>query len=233
MTTTSLKATKQQAHSPSKVETVLSDSVKLTLAPIVSEATIAYQFGIDHEKLVMTKQEKEQAFAHSFVSYVKDNTLNYSSYQATKKHVQTSIATSKKQSAETVEKWLNKIVKSYMAIADLGGYTLPKSESKNAEAMSKLRADLASIADNALQSEIEASAKAGDFKRAAQLASEKQKREKVATNAANKAQGKNITELKNAIKHKVTKFNDAQQLAAMVWAVNNINEVIKMAKLTK
>jgi chorismate mutase len=230
--TQSLKANKAQAHSPSKAETILSDSVKLTLAPIVSEATIAYQFGIDHEKLVMTKQEKEQAFAHSFVSYVKDNALNYSSYQATKKHVQTSIATSKKQSAETVEKWLNKIVKSYMAIADLGGYTLPKSESKNAEAMSKLRAELSSIDNETLQAEIEASAKAGDFKRAAQLASENQKREKQIANANKKAESKSITELKNALKRYITGAS-SEQLALMLWVKNNQNEVAKLAKITK
>jgi hypothetical protein len=233
MQKTSLKATKKATATPSKVETVLSDSVKLTLAPIVSEATIAYQFGIDHEKLVMTKQEKEQAFAHSFVSYVKDNALSYSSYQATKKHVQNSIATSKKQSAETVEKWLNKIVKSYMAIADLGGYTLPKSESKNAEAMSKLRAELSSIDSKALQAEIEASIKAENFKRATQLATEKQKREKQEKNAVVKAYKQNVSDLKKQIKDKITKVDNELQLAALMWAVNNVNEVVKMAKITK
>jgi hypothetical protein len=225
----SLKSNKAQAHSPSKVETILSDSVKLTLAPIVSEATIAYQFGIDHEKLVMTKQEKEQDFAHSFVNYVKNNALNYSSYQATKKHVQTSIATSKKQSSETVEKWLNKIIKSYMAIADLGGYTLPKSESKNAVAMSELRSELSSIDSETLQAEIEASAKAGDFKRAAQLASENKKREKQAQNAIKKTESKNTTELKNALKRFITGA-DNEQLVTMLWVKNNYEQVAKLAR---
>ncbi len=232
---TSLKASKQVSHSPSKVETVLSDSVKLTLAPIVSEATIAYQFGIDHEKLVMTKQEKEQAFAHSFISYVKDKALNYGSYQATKKHIQQSIALSKKQSPETVEKWLNKIVKAYLSIADLGGYTLPKSESKNAESMSKLRAELSSIDDSELVSQIAELAKAGDkdsLKKATQLASEKQKREKQAENASKKADSKATTELKNALKRFITGA-DTEVLALMLFAKNNLSEIKKLAKITK
>jgi hypothetical protein len=180
----------------------------------------------------MSKQEKEQDFAHSFVSYVKDNALSYSSYQATKKHVQNSIAISKKQEPETVEKWLNKIVKAYMALAKLDGYTLPKSESKNAESMSKLRSELASIDDNALQAQIEASVKASDFKRATQLASEKQKREKQIANANKKAESKSVTELKNALKRYITGAS-SEQLALMLWVKNNQNEVAKLAKITK
>jgi ribosomal protein L22 len=225
----SLKANKAQAHAPSKAETILTDSVKLSLAPIVSEATTAYQFGIDHEKLVMSKQEKEQAFAHSFVSYVKDNALSYSSYQAAKKHVQTSIAISKKQEPETVEKWLNKIVKSYIAIADLGGYTLPKSESKNAESMSKLRAELSSIDDNALQAQIEQLAKAGDFKKASQLATEKQKREKQAVTQAKKTESKASTELKGVLKRWIGSA-DTELLAALLWAKNHQAQIIKLSK---
>ena len=232
MATTSLKATKQQAHSPSKVDIVLSDSVKLSLAPIVSEASSVYQFGIDYEKMTMSKQEREQVFAHNFVSYVKDNSLNYADYQAVKKHIQQSIATSKKQSVETVEKWLNKIVKSYMAIADLEGFTLPKAESKNAVAMSALRAELASVPDNELVDKIATLAKAGDkesLKQATQLASEKAKREKQAQNAIKKTESKNTTDMKNALKKFITGAT-VEQLAVMAFAKNNLNVVAKLMK---
>jgi hypothetical protein len=233
--TTSLKATKKTATAPSKAETVLSDSIKLALAPIVSDATSAYQFGMDYEKLVMTKQEKEQAFAHSFVSYVKNNALNYSSYQATKKHIQFSIALSKKQAPETVEKWINKIVKSYMAVAKLDGYELPKAESKNAESMSKLRSELASIDNATLSKTIETLAKAGDkdsLKKATQLASEKAKREKQAINSAKQSESKATTELKNMLKKWITGAN-ATELATLVYVKNNFTDVTKFAKLTK
>jgi hypothetical protein len=235
MKNTSLKATKKTATAPSKVESILSDSVKLALAPIVSDATSAYQFGMDYEKLVMTKQEKEQVFAHSFVSYVKSNALNYSNYHATKKHIQNSIALSKKQSPETVEKWINKIVKSYMAVAKLDGYELPKAESKNAVSMNKLRTELASIDNATLSKTIETLAKAGDkdsLKKATQLASEKAKREKQAINSAKQSESKATTELKNMLKKWITGAN-ATELATLVYVKNNFNDVTKFAKLTK
>jgi hypothetical protein len=233
--TTSLKATKKATSAPSKAETILSDSIKLALAPIVSEATSAYQFGIDYERLEKLKQETEQLFAHSFVSYVKDNALNYTNYHATKKHIQNSIALSKKQAPETVEKWLNKIIKSYMSVAKLDGFELPKAESKNAESMSKLRAELAKIDNATLSKTIETLAKAGDkesLKKATQLASEKAKREKQAINSAKQSESKATTELKNMLKKWITGAN-ATELATLVYVKNNFNDVTKFAKLTK
>lgn len=233
--TQSLKAVKKAITSPSKAELVLADNVKLALAPIVSEASSAYQFGLDYEKLVMTKQEKEQEFAYHFVSYVKDNKLDYAHYQAVKKHIQQSIATSKKQEFKTVEIWLNRIVKECIKAGDFAGYTLPTSEKRSAVAMSELRAELASISDSELVSQIAELAKQGAsgdkqaLKRATQLASEKQKRETQAQNAIKRADSKNATELKTALKKWVTGM-DTEQLAALVWAKNHFSQVVKLSK---
>lgn len=233
MTTSSLKATKKATSAPSKAEIVLTDSQKLKYAEVVGLFSQSYDLGLKLEGLSLSKGQLEQQSAQGYVSMVQTNGMNYQQMMAFKKHVIESIATAKKQAVVTVEKWLNKIVKTYLADADLQGYSLPKSESKNAEAMGKLRAELSSIGDAELQAQIEASAKAGDFKKASRLATEKQKREKQAVTQANKAQGKNITELKNAIKRKISGITEAQQLAALVWAVNNLETITKLSKSSK
>lgn len=228
----SLKQSKKAVKTPSKAELVLSDNVKLTLAPIVSEASSAYQFGLDYEKLVMTKQEKEQGFAYHFVSYVRDNKLDYDNYLAVKKHIQQSIATSKKQEYKSVEIWLNRIVKECFKLGSFEGYSLPTSEKRSAVAMSELRAELASISDTDLVNQIVDLRKAGDtasLKRATQLSVEKDRREKQAINAVKRADSKNATELKTALKKWVTGM-DTEQLAALVWAKNHFAQVVKLSK---
>jgi BMFP domain-containing protein YqiC len=152
--------------------------------------------------------------------------------QAVKKHVVESIATAKKQAYDTIEKWFNKIVKAYLSNADLKGFVMPKAESKSAEGMAKARGELAKIADNELQGLIEAHAKAGDFKKAAQLSAEKKRRETVANNAVKKNESKATTELKTMLKKWVGSL-DSTQLAALVYAKNNFGEIAKLAKSTK
>jgi BMFP domain-containing protein YqiC len=232
MTTQSLKATTKAVKAPSKAVTVLSDATKLTLAPVALLFSNSYQFGIDHEKLVLAKGESETAAAHGFVNYVRDNKLNYQTMQAVKKHVVESIATAKKQAYDTIEKWFNKIVKAYLSNADLKGFVMPKAESKSAEGMAKARGELAKIADNELQGLIEGMAKAGDFKKAAQLSAEKKRRETVANNAVKKNESKATTELKTMLKKWVGSL-DSTQLAALVYAKNNFGEIAKLAKATK
>ena len=232
MSNTSLKASTKAVKAPSKAVTVLTDAIKLTLAPVALLFSNSYQFGIDHEKLVLAKGESETAAAHGFVNYVRDNKLNYQTMQAVKKHVIESIATAKKQAYDTIEKWFNKIVKSYLATADLKGFVMPKAESKNAESMAKKRGELASIADNALQAQIEACARSHDYKKAAQLSAEKKRRETVANNAVKKNEGKATTELKAMLKKWVGSL-DSTQLAALVYAKNNFGEIAKLAKSTK
>ena len=124
MTTKSLKAINKVIKALSKAVTVLSDATKLTLAPVALLFSNSYQFGIDHDKLTLAKGESETAAAHGFVNYVRDNKLNYQTMQAVKKHVIESIATAKKQAYDTIEKWFNKIVKSYLANADLKGFVI-------------------------------------------------------------------------------------------------------------
>ena len=228
----SLKSNKAQAHSPSKVENILSDSVKLTLAPIVGEANTT--FGLYERQAEATKayQDNEAVLVDSFYSYLTEAKPDYPTYQAVKKHLINSIASVKNRKYDTIEKWLNSyVIKEVKAL----GYELPKAESKNAESMSKLRSELASIDDTSLSVQIEQLAKAGasgdkeSLKRATQLASEKQKREKQAQNAIKKTESKNTTELKNALKRWVT-GSDLEQLATLVWVKNNYEQVAKLAR---
>jgi hypothetical protein len=229
--TQSLKANKKAVKTPSKVEVVLTDSHKLKYAEVVGLFSQSYDIGLKLEGLSLSKGQIEQQSAKGYVDMVQSSEMNYQEMQAFKKHVVESIATAKKQANVTIDKWLNKIVKTYLADADLKGYELPKAESKNAVAMSKLRSELANIDSDMLQAEIEASIKAEDFKRATQLATEKQKREKQEKNALVLAYKKSITELKNTIKNKITKVDSELQLAGLLWAIDNINEVVKIAKI--
>ena len=227
----SLKATKKAIKSPSKGEVILSDSDIIKLAPITLLFANSYQFGIEHEKLVLAKGESENNSAQSFVNYVKDNKLSYQSMLAVKKHLIESIAKAKKQATKTIELWLNKIIKAYLSNADLKGFELPKAESKSAESMAKKRAEFAKIADSELQAQIETSARAGDFKKAAQLSTEKAKREKQAQNAIKQSESKATTELKTMLKKWVSSM-DSNELMALVYAKNNFGEIAKLAKST-
>ena len=230
--TTSLKATKKAIKTPSKGEVILSDSEIIKLAPVALLFSNSYQFGIDHEKLTLAKGESENNSAENFVNYVKDNKLNYQAMLAVKKHLIESIAKAKKQAIKTIELWLNKIIKAYLSNADLKGFELPKAESKSAESMAKKRAEFAKIADSELQAQIEASARAGDFKKASQLSTEKAKREKQAQNAIKQSESKATTELKTMLKKWVGSMNSTE-LVALVYAKNNFGEIAKLAKSTK
>jgi hypothetical protein len=232
MSTTSLKASKQVAHSPSKAETVLSDNQKLAYAPMVALCAKAYGYELDSEKLTQLQGKANFEFAQNFVNIVRDNDLDYPSYMALKKHTIQSIATAKHIQFDSVEKWFNPIIKGYIKNDLADGYELPKSETKNAEAMTKLRSVLSAIPSDKLQAEIESSAKAGDFKRASQLASEKVKREKQAQNAIKKSESKATTELKSALKRFVSGL-DSEGLAAMLYVKNHFSEIKKLAKATK
>lgn len=228
----SLKSNKAQAHSPSKAETILSDSVKLSLAMVTGEATKAFELFAKQQDASIAYETAEGILTDELYTYVTMSTPDYPTWQAIKKHIINSISLSKGRKCDTIEKWFNaNIVKGLKAL----GYELPKSESKNAESMSKLRSELASIDDTSLSVQIEQLAKAGasgdkeSLKRATQLASEKQKREKQAQNAIKKTESKNTTELKNALKRWVT-GSDLEQLATLVWVKNNYEQVAKLAR---
>ena len=230
--TQSLKASKQVAHSPSKAEIVLTDNQKLAYAPMVALCAKAYGYELDSEKLTQLQGKANLEFASNFVNIVRDNDLNYPSYMALKKHTIQSIATAKHIEYASVEKWFNPIIKGYIKNDLADGYELPKSETKNAEAMTKLRSILSAIPNDKLQAEIESCAKAGDFKRASQLASEKVKRDRQTANAIKKTESKAITDLKNTLKKFITGA-DSEVLALMLYAKNNLSEIKKLAKPTK
>jgi hypothetical protein len=225
----SLKSSKTVAHSPSKAETILTDAVKLTLATVTGEATQAYVMYSKAQDASIAYETKEQDLVNELYSYLSSTKPNYSTFQAVKKHIISSIATAKGFKFETIEKWLNKSV--IKLVVELG-YELPKAESKNAESMAKLRAELSSIDDKALDSHIETLAKAGDkesLKRATQLATEKEKRKTQAQNAIKKTESKATSELKAKLKSWITGA-DTELLTALLWVKNNQAHVIKLAK---
>lgn len=229
---TSLKAVKTATKKPSAVEVVLSDNQKLSVAPIVALCNDAFQLAEQRQELSLLSGKANGAFAHEFVSYVKSNDMNYATYMAFKKHIVLSVATAKKNTTETVDKWLMPIIKAYIKDADLKGWTLPKAENKSAVAMSELRQSLASLTMQELEQNIQASAKAGDFKKASQLTSEKKRRVKLAENQVKKAESKATTELKNDLKRFITGA-DCEVLALMVYAKNNLATIEKLVKSTK
>jgi hypothetical protein len=225
----SLKSNKAQAHSPSKAETILTDSVKLSLATVTGEATKAFELFAKQQDASVAYETAENILTDELYSYLVETKPEYATYQAVKKHIINSISLSKGRKYDTIEKWFNSnIVKAVKAL----GYELPKAESKNAESMAKLRAELSSIDDNELVTQIAELAKAGNaesLKRATQLAKEKQKRETQALTQAKKTESKASTELKGALKRWITGA-DTELLAALLWVKNNQAQVIKLAK---
>lgn len=229
MTTTSLKATKKATASPSKVELILTDSDKLALASVTGEASKAFDLFAKQQDASVAYDTAEQQLTDDLFSYVHEVKPDYAMWQAVKKHIITSVSSAKGRKFETIEKWFNaKIVKGLKAL----GYELPKAESKAAQGMATLRAELASISDSDLVAQIAELAMAGDkdsLKRATQLAGEKQKREKAITTQAEKAESKTVRELKSALKTWVSGM-DSEQLAALLWAKNHFAQVTKLAK---
>jgi hypothetical protein len=235
MSTTSLKASKQVAHSPSKAETVLSDNQKLAYAPMVALCAKAYGYELDSEKLTQLQGKANLEFASNFVNIVRDNDLDYPSYMALKKHTIQSIATAKHIEYASVEKWFNPIIKGYIKNDLADGYELPKSETKNAEAMTKLRSILSAIPNDKLQDNIVELRKATDsdsLKQAAQYAKELEKRKQQAENALRKTESKAITEKKTEVKQWITSL-DLEGLAAILYVKNHFSEIKKLAKITK
>lgn len=227
--TQSLKANKAQAHAPSKAETILTDSVKLSLATVTGEATKAFELFAKQQDVSVAYETAENILTDELYSYLVETKPDYATYQAVKMHIINSISLSKGRKYETIEKWFNaSIVKGVKAL----GYELPKAESKNAESMAKLRSELSSIDDAELVMQIATLAQAGDkdsLKRATQLASEKQKREKQAETLAKKSESKNTTELKGALKRWISGA-DSDLLVALLWVKNHQDQVMKLAK---
>lgn len=227
--TNSLKAVKKATASPSKAELILTDSDKLALASVTGEASKAFDLFAKQQDASVAYDTAEQALTDDLFSYVHEAQPDYANWQAIKKHIITSVANSKGRKFETIEKWFNSyIVKGLKAL----GYELPKAESKSAQGMATLRAELASLSDSDIVTQIATLAQAGDkdsLKRATQLASEKQKREKQTENAIKKADSKATTELKGALKKWVTGL-DHEQLVALVWAKNHFAQVTKLSK---
>ena len=231
----SLKATKQQAHSPSKPEVVLTDKQRLSTAPLIEQGATAFQFGIDYANAKILKDKQEADFSGSVVNYIKSNALDYQSMIAVKKHIANAIALSKGNTEKYVYEWLNKIIKAYVETADLQGYTLPKAESKSAKSMSRARAELAGMTDSALKAEIDKAKGSSDYSvltSVAKYAKELSKREQSKAKELEKASKDNLKGLKKTITDWLKPMT-ADDVAVMLYVKHNFDAIKKQAKQTK
>jgi hypothetical protein len=225
---TSLKAVKTETKKPSAVEIVLSDTQKLSIAPIVALCNEAFQLTEKRQELSLLSGKANQVFAHEFVNHVKNNELDYAGYMAFKKHIVLSVANARKNTTETVDKWLTPLIKAYVKDADLKGWMLPKAEGRSAKSMGALRTALASLTMQELERDIQASAKSGDFKKASQLAGEKKRRVKLAETEAKRNESKHVTTIKNDLRAFIGSL-DSEGLAAMLYVKNHFATIKQMA----
>lgn len=230
--TQSLKASKQVAHSPSKVEVILNDNVKLALASVTGEGSKAFELYAKQQDASVAYDNAEELFTNDLYSYLVEAMPDYATFQAIKKHIINSIATAKGRKYDTIEKWLNdKVIKAIKAL----GYELPKAESKSAQGMAKLRSELSVLSDSDLTNTIETLKSSNDYDNLKQInkyVTEKQKREKAKAREIEKRESSNTKDLKNTLKKFITGL-DSEGLAAMLYVKNHFNEVKQLAKATK
>jgi hypothetical protein len=225
---TSLKAVKTAVQKPSEVELILTDKQKLSYAPMVALCAKAYGYELESEKLTQLQGKANLEFAMNFVNIIRDNELSYHEYQALKKHTIQSIASAKHIEYASVEKWFNPIIKGYIKNDLSDGYELPKAEGRSAKGMTAIRTALASLTMQELEQNIQASAKAGDFKKASQLAVEKKRRVSMAENQVKKAEAKRLAELKSDLRAFIGQL-DSNGLVAMMYVKNHFDTIKQMA----
>lgn len=231
----SLKATKQQAHSPSKAEIVLTDNQKLSTVGLIEQGSIALQLEVDYAQAKVLKDKEQSAFAGKVVHYIKDNKLDYQSMIAVKKHIAKGVAIAKGNTEDYVYAWLNKLIKAYVETADLQGYTLPKAESRQAKSISKARAELASMTDSALKAEIDKAKGSSDYSvltSVAKYAKELSKREQSKAKELEKASKDNLKGLKKTLTDWLKPMT-ADEVAVMLYVKHNFEAIRKQAKQAK
>lgn len=231
----SLKATKQQAHSPSKPEVVLSDKQKLSTVALIDAGVIAINNEAQYEGAKLLRDKSANTFASEVVHYVRDNGLDYQSTLAVKKHIVKAIGLATGNSEQYITDYLNKAIKNYIATADLQGFTMPKAESKSAKSMSKARAELASMSDHALKAEIDKAKGSSDYSvltSVAKYAKELSKREQSKAKELEKASKDNLKGLKKTITDWLKPMS-ADDVAVMLYVKHNFEAIRKQAKQAK
>jgi HrpA-like RNA helicase len=224
----SLKAVKSAVQKPSEVELILTDSQKLSVAPIVALCNDAFQLTEKRQELSLLSGKANQVFAHEFVNHLITNELNYVEYMAFKKHVASCVAIARKNTIETVDKWLLPLIKSYIKNDLANGYELPKSDNKPAVNKAKKEALLASLSDSELNKAIDECAKTKDFKRGNQLQGESDRRANRAKTQAKRLEAKRISDEKTDIKKWITSL-DSEGLVAMMYVKNNFDTIKQMS----
>ena len=228
-TKTSLKATKQATAKPSKAEIVLQDKQLLALAPVVSLANDLFTFEKQHAKQGLLLSEKRQATAHAFCQLMSDTAADYNTAQAYKKHLFQTVATSQGVTVDYIADTLNKLIRSCVSDGAYKHTSWTKSAKASADSMSRKRAELASISDVQLANDIQANAKTGNYKAAAELSKELERRAKAKASEVKRNESKAITTLKRDIKQCITDA-DAELLAAFVYTMNHKEQVLKLIK---
>ena len=230
---TGLKATQSAIKAPSKLEVILSDALKLKCVPLVESFTDSFEKDVISHFYGTAKGAADTLAASSLVAVVKEEKLSYDSYQAIKKLVITAITLSQKQSYETVENWLNRVMRSYLAHADLKGFEMPKATTRGAVAMSASRAKLASIPTPDLKNEIEnlmAQRTTAAMTKATSLTRELEARAKKLASARKTSDSKADTASKNDLKKWVGTFG-AQDIALAYWCKNNWTDLLSQSKI--
>lgn len=229
MKTTTLTTVKKATTKPSNVVIILQDSDKLALAPVIDLANNLFTFEKAHAKQGLLLSEMRLNVAHSFCALMSDNEATYDQAQAYKKHLFETVASAQGVTLEHITKTLTKLISDCVkeGAYDYTAWTV--SPKASAVSMTKAREALAIISDIKLASDIQANAKAGNYKAAADLAKEVERRAKVKATEVKRTEGKATTALKNDIKAFITAA-EPEVLAAFIYTQNNIEQILKLAK---
>jgi len=228
----SLKASKSSTVKASPVEIVLSSDQLLTIAPVVALANDVYKVSEVYEKASVTLSRVRQSFAQAFCQLMSDSNADYATANAYKKHLFAVVSKAQGVELDTVRKALNKLILADAKEGDYDHTAWLKSESKSAVSNAKVADELAEMSSDEIASKMQALAKSGDFKGASKLQSEVKRREKARATEIARTEAKAITSLKNDVRTFITGA-DSEQLLAMVYTMNNIATIIKLAKQAK
>jgi len=226
---TTLKAVKQATTKPSEAIIILQDSDRLAIAPVISLANELFDAERAHEKASIMLSEMRSKMADAFCTLMSDMNATYAQAQAYKKHLYETVASAQKVTLIHATKTLSLLIAASVKDGIYTNTAWTKSHKPSAKSMGEKREVLASLSDANLNTEIQASARAGNYKVAADLSKELVKREVAKASEIKRTEGKATTALKNSVKAFITGVSP-EVLAAFVFTQHNIDIVLKLAK---
>lgn len=230
MTTTSLKATKQATTKPSNVETVLQDSDKLAIAPVISLANELLIAEEVHEKASIMLSKMRTNMADAFCTLMSDMNATFSQAQAYKKHLYETVASAQKVTLIHATKTLSILITNCVKDGLYINTAWTKSPSPSAVSMTKARAEndavMSKLSTEKLSSQLLALADMPE-KVKAPIRQELAKRNKVIAKNHSDELKQNLKDLKDNITKLIVTEN---QVACMAWAINNLQVIEKLYK---